>query len=93
MFKHNTYFDGNVQSLGFEDNNGKASVGVMNPGIYEFGTSQDEIMTFISGKVEVKLPTEDKFIPVGLNESFEIEANQKFGVNILEVSSYICLYR
>jgi len=93
MFKNNSYYDGNVQSIGFETAEGKASVGVMNIGEYEFATSQKEIMKFTSGKFEVKLPGGCCWKEIGLNVPFEIAANNKFNVKITEVASYICLYR
>jgi len=93
MFKSNSYYDGNVQSIGFETAEGKASVGVMNVGEYEFATSQKEIMKFISGKFDVKLPGSCRWKKIELDEPFEIEADKKFKVKITEVASYICLYR
>ena len=54
MFTTNQYFDGKVASLGFNGTEGKATVGVIAPGEYEFGTSTIEIMTVISGQMEVQ---------------------------------------
>ena len=48
MLKHNTYFEGAVQSLGFERNGLRASVGVIVPGEYHFGTGAAERMTVTS---------------------------------------------
>jgi len=93
MFKVNTYYDGNVQSIGYETAEGKASVGVMNVGEYEFATSQKEIMKFISGQFDVKLPGSCQWKKIGLNEPFEIEAGKSFKVKVTEIASYICLYR
>jgi len=93
MFKNNSYYDGNVQSIGYETHEGKASVGVMNIGEYEFGTSQKEIMTFTSGVFEVKLPGNCCWKKISVNEPFEIEAGKSFFVKISEVATYICLYR
>ena len=56
MFKVNEYFDGKVKSLAFESPAGPATIGVMAPGEYEFGTATLEIMQVISGKLTVKLP-------------------------------------
>ena len=39
MFKMNQYFDGKVASLAFRTATLPATVGVMAPGEYEFGTS------------------------------------------------------
>ena len=93
MFKINSYYEGNVQSIGFETPEGKASVGVMNNGEYEFSTSQKEIMKFTSGQYEVKLPESNAWKKIELNVPFEIEAGKKFMVKITQVASYICLYR
>ncbi|MEI6171044.1 MAG: pyrimidine/purine nucleoside phosphorylase, partial [bacterium] len=38
-FKVNEYFHGNVTSIGFEGENGRATIGVMSPGAYEFSTT------------------------------------------------------
>ena len=43
MFKVNEYFDGTVKSIAFGTAEGPATIGVMAPGEYEFGTSQREI--------------------------------------------------
>ena len=34
MLKHNTYFDGKVQSVGFERNGARATVGVIDAGTF-----------------------------------------------------------
>ena len=49
MFKTNEYFDGKVMSIGLESAEGRATIGVMAKGEYEFGTSTIEIMTVTSG--------------------------------------------
>ena len=38
MFKVNEYFDGKVKSIGFKTSEAPATVGVMAPWHYEFGT-------------------------------------------------------
>jgi uncharacterized protein YaiE (UPF0345 family) len=92
MFKHNTYFDHNVQSLGFEDSTGPASVGVMAPGSYEFGTSTREVMTVVSGKLIIRLPGADSDTEFTPGQSFEVASGETFGVRIEEPSSYLCRY-
>ena len=59
MFKVNEYFDGKVKSLAFQTTDGPATIGVMAPGEYEFGTSTVEIMSVVSGALTVKLPGSD----------------------------------
>ncbi len=56
MFDVNEYFDGNVKSIAFKTETLPATVGVMAPGEYEFGTSQKETMTVVSGALTIKLP-------------------------------------
>ncbi len=92
MFDVNEYFDGKVKSIGFQTETLPATLGVMAPGDYEFGTSQDEVMTVVSGALTVKLPgsTEWQTFPAG--ESFNIAANQKFLVEVKVDTAYLCTY-
>ena len=92
MFKVNEYFEGKVKSIGFKKNEAPATVGVMAPGHYEFGTSQKEIMTVISGLLTVKLPGESEWKDFGKNESFTVAANEKFQLRVKEDTAYLCLY-
>ena len=93
MFKVNEYFEGKVKSLGFTTAEGPATIGVMAPGDYEFGTSSKEYMTVTSGKLTVKLPGSDEWKDFGANETFIVEANQKFQLKVAEDTAYLCLYR
>ena len=63
MLNVNEYFDGNVKSVAFQGDPLASSVGVMAPGEYEFGTSQNEVMTVVAGELVVSLPGEDTFTP------------------------------
>ena len=49
MLKHSVYFDGAVQSVGFERLGRRATVGVIAAGEYHFGTDGAERMTVVSG--------------------------------------------
>lgn len=93
MFKTNEYFDGNVKSIAFETNQGPATIGVMAVGKYEFSTSKKEFMTVTSGKMIVKLPSSDEWKEFNKNETFTIEANKKFNVEVSEETAYICFYK
>lgn len=93
MFNVNEYFDGKVKSLAFENSNGPATVGVMAPGEYEFGTSQKEFMTVVAGSLTALLPDTTEWKTYNVGETFIIEANQKFQVKVTENSSYVCLYK
>lgn len=93
MFEVNEYFGGNVKSLAFRAAGGPATVGVMAPGEYEFGTASVEIMTVVSGSLEVKLPGAAAWKAIASGESFTVPANVRFGVRVAEESAYLCLYR
>lgn len=93
MFDTNEYFDGKVKSIAFTSNGEAATIGVMAAGEYEFGTSQQETMQVISGKLTALLPDESEWKSYGPGEQFIVEANQKFGVKIEEDTSYLCIYR
>lgn len=93
MFKTNEYFDGKVKSIAFTTADGPATVGVMAQGEYEFGTSSKEFMTVVSGKLTVKLPGETDWKDFVKGETFIVEANQKFQLQVEEETAYLCLYK
>ena len=93
MIKINEYFNGTVQSLSVESAEGPATVGVMAKGDYEFGTSTQEIMTVVTGKLVVKLPGSADWKTFSAGDSFTVEKNQKFQLKVEVDSSYLCLYR
>jgi len=93
MFKVNTYFEGQVTSLGFENKAGAVTIGVMAAGEYEFGTSTVEYMTITSGKMTVLLPGETHWKTYEEFETFIVDKNQKFKVKVEESTSYRCVYK
>lgn len=93
MFKTNEYFEGKVKSISFNTAEGPATIGVMAVGEYEFGTSSKEIMTVTSGAMSVKLPGTDEWKLFKQNETFIVEANNKFGAKVEEETAYLCLYK
>ena len=92
MFKVNEYFAGNVKSIAFEGEKLPATVGVMAPGEYEFGTSQREVMTVISGALTVKLPGASDWQIFASGSSFEVAANVKFQLQVQHDTAYLCTY-
>lgn len=92
MLEINEYFDGHVKSIGFQGPELASSVGVMAPGEYEFGTSQKEVMTVISGVLNAQLPNESEFRPYGSGESFTVDANQSFHLRVDTATAYLCTY-
>jgi uncharacterized protein YaiE (UPF0345 family) len=93
VFKVNEYFEGKVKSLAFQAPEGPATVGVMAPGEYEFGTATVEIMTVVSGKLTVRLPGSKEWRDYPAGSSFRVEAGQKFQLKVASDSAYLCLYR
>jgi purine/pyrimidine-nucleoside phosphorylase len=93
MFKINQYFEGKVASIAFEQPQGAATVGVMAPGEYEFGTSQLEIMHVISGKLTVKLPGSEQWTDYEAGSQFEVPGNARFNLKVAQDTAYLCEYR
>jgi hypothetical protein len=91
MFKTNTYFDEQVVSITFKNNEGTATVGVMAQGEYTFGTSTIEIMTVISGEMQIQLKGKKEWKSYKAYESFEVAANGSFNVKVTTDTSYKCV--
>jgi uncharacterized protein YaiE (UPF0345 family) len=89
--QHNIYFEGKVQSLTLETDQGRATVGVITPGKYTFSTSTQERMVVTSGTLNVTLPQGEKKT-IGPNQEFIVEANASFDVETTGDTSYICYY-
>lgn len=89
----NVYFDGKVTSRIVEFASGETkTLGIMLPGDYEFGTAKKEIMEILSGTVEILLPGSQTWQTIIGGESFEVDANAKFGIKVLDVTDYCCSY-
>jgi purine/pyrimidine-nucleoside phosphorylase len=88
MLKHNAYFDGQVQSIGFERNGRKMTAGVIAPGEFHFGTDAPERMTVISGELEAKVHESWRVYPAGT--SFEVPAKSGFDVRARQPAAYLC---
>ncbi|WP_316829755.1 pyrimidine/purine nucleoside phosphorylase [Pedobacter aquatilis] len=93
MITENQYFDGNVKSLGYESADGKSTIGIINPGEYEFGTAQKEIMHVIEGVLNALLPEHDEWESFGTGSKFEVPANSSFKVKTDIQTAYLCQYR
>lgn len=92
MFDVNEYFDGKVKSIALQGESLPATVGVMAAGDYEFGTSQKEVMSVISGALTVLLPQASDWQTFKSGQSFEIEANVSFKVKVEQDTAYFCTY-
>jgi uncharacterized protein YaiE (UPF0345 family) len=90
--KVNEYFDGNVKSIGFENSAGRITAGVMAPGTYEFGTTEDERVCVTCGELQVKLPGSDQYQSFAAGTEFRVAANEKFQLIVAQATAYLCFY-
>lgn len=93
MINVNEYFDGTVKSLGYQSEDGKSTIGVIETGEYEFGTSQHETMIVIEGKLIALLPGASEWTSYTNGQSFEVPANTSFKVKTEGQTSYLCKYK
>jgi len=90
--KVNEYFGGDVKSIGFDGTHGRATVGVMNPGSYEFSTTTVEVMTVIDGAFLVRLPGKTPASTYRSGEAFRVAAGETFHLAVSAATAYHCLY-
>lgn len=90
MLAHNSYFEGKVQSVGFERNGRKHTVGVIDAGEYHFGTRAAERMTVVSGELVVRIDGTNDFHRYPAGTSFEVPADSGFDVRAATPSGYVC---
>ena len=88
----NNYFDDKVTSIAFQTATKPATIGVMSIGEYEFGTSEFETMSVVSGALTVKLPESDEWQTFNAGQQFTVEAHKKFNVKVEVESAYLCVY-
>ncbi|MGO2227220.1 MAG: pyrimidine/purine nucleoside phosphorylase [Psychrobacter celer] len=88
----NSYFDDKVTSIAFQTATLPATVGVMEIGEYEFGTSEFETMSVVSGALTVKLPESSEWQTFDAGQQFTIEADKKFQVKVEVETAYLCEY-
>ncbi len=93
MINVNEYFDGAVKSLGYASAEGKSTIGVIERGEYEFGTSSHETMVVIEGELVALLPDAADWKSFTNGQSFEVPANSSFKVKATSQTSYLCKYK
>ncbi len=90
MLTHNTYFEGKVQSVGFERNGRRATAGVIDAGEFHFDTGAPERMTVTSGELWARLPGEPGWRAFAAGTSFEVPAKSGFDVKAAGPAAYLC---
>ena len=92
MLTHNTYFDAKVQSVAFESHGRKASVGVIAPGSYHFGTDAPERMNIVSGKCTVNIDGSEETKSYSAGALFEVGEKSGFTITCTDPVAYHCEY-
>ena len=90
MLAHNTYFEGKVQSVGFERNGRKTTVGVIDVGEFHFGTAAPERMTVVNGELFVRVDGTAEFRHYPAGTAFEVPGKSGFDVRATAPSAYVC---
>jgi uncharacterized protein YaiE (UPF0345 family) len=90
MLKHNVYFEGKVQSIGFERNGRRQTSGVIDVGAFHFGTDAAERMTVVSGELAVKVDGTSEWKTYAAGTAFEVAAKSGFDVRADAPAAYLC---
>ncbi len=90
--KHNSYFEGKVQSLALSEPEGPATVGVIEAGTYRFSTSSKELMSIVAGAVRFKLPG-GEWTACAAGQGFVVEPQVSFEIAADADAVYVCRYR
>jgi purine/pyrimidine-nucleoside phosphorylase len=91
--KANVYFEGRVTSRNvlFPDGSRK-TLGIMQPGEYEFGTSHPELMEILSGEMDVLLPGFKEWQNIREGGKFRVAGDSKFKLVVKTLVDYCCSY-
>ena len=93
MVEVNEYFAGKVKSFNVNSSDGKKTVGVMQPGEYEFNTDGPETMTVVAGALSAFLPAYNEWEDFGAGSSFDVPAQSKFKIKVAVDTAYLCEYK
>lgn len=91
--KANVYFDGKVVSrtVLFPDGS-KKTLGLMQPGEYEFSTGAAEEMDILAGELEWRLKGEKEWKRVSAGQAFNVPAHSSFLMRMETVVDYCCSF-
>lgn len=89
----NVYFDGAVTSRTLRFPNGsEKTLGLMQPGAYEFGTDKPELIEITSGRVSVRLAGEEAWTEHATGDAFNVPGSSRFEITALELTDYVCSF-
>ena len=88
----NVYFDGAVTSrtVLFADGT-KKTLGIAQPGEYEFSTGKAELMEILAGELETSIAG-GAWKKVAGGEAFEVPANSTFTMRVTKLVDYCCSF-
>ncbi|MFC1510617.1 pyrimidine/purine nucleoside phosphorylase [Candidatus Omnitrophota bacterium] len=92
MVEVNEYFEGKVKSFELETPEGKKTVGVMEPGEYEFDVTAKEVMTVVTGELMVFFAEDKEWDSFGPGSSFDVPENSVLQVKAETPTAYLCEY-
>lgn len=92
MVEVNEYFDGKVKSLVVKSSQSRKTIGVMEPGEYEFNTGKPENMEILSGRCEVLLEGSKEWKKVEAGRSFDVPGSSKFKIRAVGPVDYCCSF-
>ena len=90
MLKHHSYFEGGVQSIGFERNGRRMTAGVIDRGEFHFDTDAPERMTVTSGELAVRIAGSSAWQRYPAGTAFEVPGRTGFDVRADGASAYVC---
>ena len=85
--KHNSYANGGLQNIEFNDNGIDKSVGVVEHGNYTFTPDREETIQCLTGSLVIN---NAKCLP---GQKIVVKSGVPFAIATKETSSYICSYR
>ena len=89
----NIYFDGGVTSRTLKFSNGETkTLGIIQPGEYEFNTDKKEIMDILQGNVSILIKDEENWRDINAGESFEVPAQSSFKIKTDGIADYCCSF-
>jgi uncharacterized protein YaiE (UPF0345 family) len=89
----NVYHGGNVSSRTVITTDGDMkTLGIMLPGVYRFSTQSPERIEITQGQCRIKRAGDSGWSDFGVGESFSIEADTEFEIEVTELLDYLCHY-
>lgn len=92
MVEVNEYFEGRVKSFTLDTPEGKKTVGAMEPGEYEFDITAKEVITVVTGELNIFFAEDNEWDSFGPGSSFDVPENSKLQLKVETPTAYMCEY-